>query len=80
VARGWQSKSIEAQQEEAGRQRPKGIAPAPEVLERRNRRHALELTRSRTAADLSRASAPAHRQMLERAIESLDEQIAALAE
>lgn len=80
MARGWESKGIEAQQEEAGRQRPKNLPPTPEALERRDQRRALELTRSRASADLTRATAPAHRQMLERAIEALDEQLRAFGD
>jgi hypothetical protein len=79
MARGWESKGIEAQQEDASRERPKGAAPTPEQAARDDRRLALELTRKRAADDLTRASAPAHRKMLTQAIASLDEQLAALA-
>jgi len=78
MARGWESKSVEAQQEEAGRKTARGPAPTARDLEARERRRALELARTRARNDLARATAPAHRQMLEGAIAALDRQIAAL--
>lgn len=36
------------------------------------------LSRARAAADLAQATRPAHKKMLEQAIEALDEQLAAL--
>ena len=80
VARGWESKSIEAQQEEATRARSTRPTPTAEELTRQDRRRTLELTRKRAAADLLRATAPAHRRMLEQALASLDAQLAALVE
>ena len=77
MARGWESKAVEAQQEDAMRA-ARGSARSPEVLALRERRRALELARTRAQNDLARASAPAHRQMLEAAIAALDAQIAAL--
>jgi hypothetical protein len=78
MARGWESKSIEAQQEENVRQKPLRRSLSPDELARAERRHSLELTRARMVDDLGRASAPAHRTMLEQAIATLDEQIASL--
>jgi len=79
MARGWESKNVESQQEEAGRARKGGPALSPAEQERIGRRKALELARIRAAADLERARAPAHRTMLERAIQALDEQLKTLA-
>jgi len=78
MARGWESKSVEAQQQEAARPAPKGPAPSVEDLSRRERRRTLELSRTRAEHDLSRASAPAHRRMLEEAIAALNRQISEL--
>ena len=78
MARGWESKSVEAQQEEATRGAAKGPAPGPEERARAERRRTLELMRKRAVDDLGRATAPAHRQMLEQAIAALDEQLASL--
>jgi len=75
MARGWESKNIESQQEEAGRRRNQGPAVTPEEQARRARRSQLELARTRAVADLERATAPAHRSMLEQAIKALDGQI-----
>ena len=75
VARGWESKSIEAQQEEASR-RAAGVRPLSEAeLLRRDKRRTLELARTRAAEDLSRATAAPHRRMLEQALKALDEQL-----
>jgi hypothetical protein len=75
VARGWESKSIEAQQEEATRPRPGSPAPSEAELLRRERRRTVELARSRTAEHLSRATAAPHRRMLEEALKALDDQL-----
>ncbi len=77
MARGFESKSVEAQQEEAARgkiARPSNQM-TPEQRPCEQRRRALELTRTRACDDLSRASAPAHRRMLEEAIAALDQQL-----
>ena len=80
MARGFDSKSVEYQQEEAARSREekKERPLSEEERARRQRRQTLELARARTAADLSRAASPAQRQMLERAIAALDAALADL--
>jgi hypothetical protein len=79
MARGFESKQVESQQEEAARGR---TVKGPDLSETERVRvvqqRALQLSRKRTADDLSRASAPAHRQMLEQAIAALDAELAAL--
>ena len=79
MARGFDSKFVEAQQEEASRK--KTVGPHRSAAEQATdaRRAMLHLARTRAASDLSRATAPAHRRMLESAIQALDEQIATLA-
>jgi hypothetical protein len=67
MARGFESKMVEFQQEEAARRG----AGSPRAKERSS----LELARARAAADLERAKNPAHRKMLESAIAALDEQL-----
>jgi hypothetical protein len=78
MARGFESKMVEFQQEEAAR-RGSGAAPkpvlTPEEQAQEAKRRGLELARARAAADLERATAPAHRKMLEQAIAALDEQL-----
>ncbi|HWT46964.1 MAG TPA: hypothetical protein VN085_13395 [Vicinamibacterales bacterium] len=78
MARGWESKNIESQQEEAQRRRSTGAALTPEERDKEARRRSLELARTRAAADLERATAPAHRKMLEQALDALDQQIGEL--
>ncbi|HEX5070115.1 MAG TPA: hypothetical protein VFV78_07850 [Vicinamibacterales bacterium] len=75
MARGWESKSVEAQQEDREVRKEKGPAISIEAAARLERRRVLELTRARAIADLAAARSPAHRQMLEAAIRSLDEQL-----
>ncbi len=78
MARGWESKSIEAQQDEAAREKTARPALTAEQREITARRRTLELTRSRAVADLERATAAQHRRMLEQAIAAIDDQLANL--
>jgi len=75
MARGWESKSVEAQQDEAARGRAPKPALTPEQQANAERRRTLELQRARTASDLDRATARNHRAMLEQAIAAIDEQL-----
>jgi hypothetical protein len=80
MARGWESKAIESQQDDAARDRVRkpDLTPAPRVhLERRR---TLELTRARVAADRERAVSVPHRRMLDEALAAIDEQLAHLTE
>jgi len=78
MARGWESKSVEAQQEAATNR--EGTAPALSERDaaKRTRRDTLMLARTRALSDLQHACAPAHRAMLEQAIAELDRQLALL--
>jgi hypothetical protein len=78
MARGWESKSIESQQEEAARDRVWKPALTPQQRADLERRRSLELSRSRAEADLSRATSAAHRRMLEQTIAAIDEQLSRL--
>ena len=76
MARGFESKSVEAQQEEAAREKKsprRAMSPEDRLIEQHRR--TLELTRTRARQDLSRATAPAHKRMLEQAIATLDQQL-----
>jgi hypothetical protein len=79
MARGFESKMVEFQQEEAARGRSAAPALTGKEKARRARREGLELARARAAADLARATAPAHRKMLEQAMAAIDQQIADVA-
>lgn len=75
MARGFESKNIEYQQEEAARGRLIKEKLSAEEQARIARRGSVELARKRAVADLARATAPAHKTMLEQAIEALDAQL-----
>ena len=79
MARGWESKAIEAQQDEASRERVRRPQLTPEQKLIAERRATLELSRARAIADLGRATAPEHRRMLEQAVATIDEQLAQFA-
>jgi hypothetical protein len=78
MARGFESKNVEFQQEEAARRRTLKPALSAEEKARTSQRASLELARRRAAEDLARATVPAHRRMLEQAIAALDAQLASL--
>ncbi|MEZ5353351.1 MAG: hypothetical protein R2762_12000 [Bryobacteraceae bacterium] len=80
MARGWESKDVESQQElrEAER-RARAEAPvSAEEAERRQKRASLELSRARVAADLDRARHPRHKAQLQAALAHLDGELAGL--
>jgi len=72
MARGWESKAIESQQDDA-RGAKKPSRPTPQVDPARG---ALELARARVLADLERATHLPHRRMLEQALADLDAKLA----
>jgi len=76
MARGWESKSIEAQQEEASEKSasPKTrLTPAEAALERE--RDSLRLARHRVIQQLESSQDPRHRTLLQSALASLDEKL-----
>jgi hypothetical protein len=79
MARGWESKSVEAQQDAASVRARVGPPVAREESARKAHLATLALARTRAEADLRAATARAHRSMLERAIADLDRQIAGLS-
>jgi hypothetical protein len=78
MARGWESKSVESQQESAADSKRLLPPVTAEEAAKRTQRATLMLARTRALSDLQRACAPAHRAMLEQAIADLDRQVAAL--
>lgn len=82
MARGWESKAVEAQLDEKNA-REQDRAPSeelsPEQRARRERLDALQLSRARTLEQLERAAAPAHREMLKRTLLALERDIADLS-
>lgn len=75
MARGWESKSVEQQQEEASAQKIRRQPLSPEQIARQNLRKGLELSRQRMAQQMEAASNPKYRQMLERALADLDKEL-----
>jgi hypothetical protein len=77
MARGWESKSVEAQQDEAGRTRGGRPDAPPSAADRArlDHRRGLELARARTLGDLAHARTPAQREMLERALADLEQML-----
>ena len=79
MARGWESKSVEAQQaDREAREKPAEPLSATDAAHLARRR-TLELARTRAISDLSTASSPEYRRMLEAAIQSVDEQLRELS-
>lgn len=78
MARGWESKSVEAQQEEASRKHHSRPALSEDDRQREAKRRTLELARARAVADLDRATAAPHKRLLEQTIAAIDEQIKGL--
>lgn len=78
MARGWESKSIESQQEESLRETERRDlrALSPEERARQERLASLELSRARTLDQLERATSAAHRAMLKRTLLALEREIA----
>jgi hypothetical protein len=78
MARGWESKAVEAQMEEAEKRALKRTPLddlTPEERVRRERLESLRLSRARTLSQLENATRPAHRAMLQRTLRSLEAEI-----
>ncbi len=74
MARGWESKSVEAQQEErAPRSTRDDISP--EELERVRRREGLELSRRRVERELAETRSDLRKTSLEHALRHLQEEL-----
>jgi hypothetical protein len=77
MARGFASKSVADQQEQAAAPAPKkpSTEDSAAILTRRRR---LELSRADVQRRLEGAQVKLHREMLQRALDALDEEIASL--
>ena len=81
MARGWESKSVEAQIEE-GNQRPQQVLVPPKSVDGRERALRLEslrLSRSRLLDQLERARHPAHREVLQNGLRAVERELEELA-
>jgi hypothetical protein len=75
MARGFESKDVEFQQEEAQRRQATAPATTDEQRAAAGQRKTVELALTRARADLVSARQPAHRQMLEQAIAALERKL-----
>jgi len=79
MARGWESKSVEQQQDEASRGQPDSKPrPTAEQVTKQKQKNDLELSRRFILQRLENATNPRHRQMLEAALADLDAKLAQL--
>ena len=78
MARGFESKDVEYQQDEARKPRSQGRGLTADERDALTARRTLELMLARAEADLHAARSPVHRQMLERAIADLRDRVARL--
>jgi hypothetical protein len=79
VARGWESKSIELQQEDARSTEEPKRSLSPEQKKIESHKVGLKLSRSRILAQLQSATNPLYRKSLEQALAEVDEKITRLA-
>jgi len=79
MARGFESKDVEYQQAE--RERSQALRPALSDEQRAadSRRTAIGLSLTRMRTDLTKATVAAHRTMIERAIATLEAELASLS-
>ena len=75
MARGFESKSVESQQEEA--QRAKSLKPAltADEQDRAARKAGLEMALAQTQAEMGAACRPAHREMLKLRLAAIQAQM-----
>jgi hypothetical protein len=81
MARGWESKSIEAQIDEAESLRsavPENV-PDHETLELIRKKETILLSRIRVVRDLNSAQNPRYKAQLNKALQDLDAQLATIA-
>jgi len=80
MSRGWESKDVESQMEEAASRRA-AARQAPltdEQIRLQTERKSLELSRTRVLKDLEAATHPRRREQLEAALRHLDRKLAEL--
>jgi len=79
VARGWESKSVEAQQAEAGEQSsPRRPKMSREEAARFREKESLSLSRRRVLQQMEGSSNPRHRKLLQDMLADLDEKLGRL--
>jgi hypothetical protein len=80
MARGWESKAVESQIEQAEERlsQAKALRVSEAEISLQREREGLELSRTRILQELAKASKPGYREILERSLGFLDEKLAAL--
>ena len=79
VARGWESKSVEAQQMEAGEpSSPRRSKMSPEEAALFRERESLRLSRQKVLQQMKASSNPRHQKLLQNALAGLDEKLSQL--
>jgi len=79
MARGWESKDVESQMDDAREQgRSSSTQLTTDEIRIQRERESLLLHRSRVLADLEKAGNPRYRELLHRSLAFLDEKLAAL--
>jgi hypothetical protein len=80
VARGWESKSVEAQQAEAG-EKPQTPRPrlTPKEAAAFRERENLRLARQRVLQQMEASTDPRHRKLMQETLADLDEKLKHLA-
>jgi hypothetical protein len=76
MARGWESKAIEDQQQEADRRKAVGPELSPEARARQQEADTLRLALAQAQAELGAACRAAHRDMLRLRIAALEDALA----
>ena len=81
MARGWESKSVEAQIDEAEtyRRAVPQKAPSPESLELIRKKETIVLSRTRVVRELKNAQNPRYQAVLTKALADLDAQLSTFA-
>jgi molecular chaperone GrpE (heat shock protein) len=80
MARGWESKSVESQIEDADLSADRGESFSPEQREIQRKRASLELSRRRVLQEIEETRSAIRRTALERTLAFLDEEIGKLRE
>ena len=81
MARGWESKSVEAQIDEAETHRSASPenTPSPELLELIRKRETIVLSRTRVVRELQAAQNPRYKAVLNKALADLEAQLSTFA-
>lgn len=80
MARGWESKSVESQIEDAASRSDRAVPLTAEQRQLRRKREGLELSRRRVLHELETAASPLRRGSLEQALAFLEKEIEELGD